>query len=71
MGKYEKLWVYIKTCNEDTILLTFDEIGRIAGVPLDHSFLRYKKELAQYGYEVSKISMKAQTVHFIKAKKAT
>ena len=29
----------------------------IAGVPLDHSFLKY---------EVSKISMKAQTVHFSK-----
>lgn len=38
----------------------------IAGVPLDHSFLKYKKELCNYGYEVSKISMKAQTVHFSK-----
>ena len=38
----------------------------IAGVPLDHSFLKYKKELCNYGYEVSKISMKAQTVHFYK-----
>ena len=36
----------------------------IAGVPLDHSFLKYKKELCNY--EVSKISMKAQTVHFSK-----
>lgn len=39
----------------------------IAGVPLDHSFLKYKKELCNYGYEVSKISMKAQTVHFSQA----
>ena len=38
----------------------------IAGVPLDHSFLKYKKELCNYGYEVSKISMKEQTVHFSK-----
>ena len=38
----------------------------IAGVPLDHSFLKYKKELCIYGYVVSKISMKAQTVHFSK-----
>ena len=38
----------------------------IAGVPLDHSFLKYKKELCNYGSEVSKISMKAQTVHFSK-----
>ena len=38
----------------------------IAGVPLDHSFLKYKKELCNYGYEVVKISMKAQTVLFAK-----
>lgn len=38
----------------------------IAGVPLDHSFLKYKKELCNYGYKVSKITMKAQTVHFSK-----
>lgn len=71
MSKYEKLWNYIKSCNEDTITLTFVEIGSIAGVPIDHSFLRYKKELTQYGWEVGKISMKAQTVLFIKAKKDT
>lgn len=71
MSKYEKLWNYIKDCNEDTITLNFVEIGSIAGVPIDHSFLRYKKELTQYGWEVGKISMKAQTVLFIKAKKDT
>lgn len=38
----------------------------IAGVPLDHSFLKYKKELCDYGYEVVKISMKAQAVLFAK-----
>lgn len=71
MSKYESLWNYIKNCNEDTIMLTFAEIGSIAGVPIDHSFLRYKKELTQYGWEVGKISMKAQTVLFIRAKKDT
>ena len=30
------------------------------------SFLKYKKELPEYGYEVGKISMKAQTVQFLK-----
>ena len=45
-------------------MLTFDEIGAIAGVPLDHSFLNYKKELLSHGWEVGKISMKQQTVHF-------
>ncbi len=68
MSKYEKLWNYIKDCNEDTITLTFVEIGSIVGVPVDHSFLRYKKELTQYGWEVGKISMKAQKVTFEKCK---
>lgn len=44
--------------------LTFEEIGKIAGVPLDHSFLQYKKELTAYGWQVRKISMKGQTVLF-------
>lgn len=66
MSKYESLWNYIKNCNDDTIILTFAEIGSIAGVLLDHSFLRYKMELVEYGWEVSKISMKAQNVLFVR-----
>lgn len=68
MSKYEKLWNYIKSCNEDTLTLTFAEIGEIAGVPLDHAFVRYKKELLEYGWEVRKISMKEQKVTFEKCK---
>ena len=45
-------------------LLTFDEIKDIAGVEIDHSFLNYKKELIQYGYQVGKISLKGKTVVF-------
>ncbi len=66
MSKYEALWNYIKNCGKDTVALTFEEIGGIVGVPLDHSFLRYKKELKEYGYEVEKISMKEQKVTFTK-----
>lgn len=33
---------------------------------MNHSFLTYKKELKEYGYEVSKISMKDKTVTFNK-----
>lgn len=62
MSKYEALWRHLQENGQ--LLMTFDEIGQIAGVPLDHSFLRYKKELPAYGYEVEKISMKAQTVRF-------
>lgn len=46
--------------------LTFDEIAEIAGIEIDHSFLKFKKELTEYGYEVGKISMKEQTVIFNK-----
>lgn len=66
MSKYEALWNYISSCGKDAVTLTFEDIGRIAGVPLDHSFLQYKKELSSYGYEVKKISMKEQKVSFIK-----
>lgn len=66
MSKFEKLWNYITSRDEDTITLTFAEIGVISGVPIDHSFLRYKKELTEYGWEVVKISMKEQRVIFKK-----
>ena len=35
-------------------------------LPIGHSILTYKKELIEYGYKVGKISMKEQTVEFIK-----
>lgn len=66
MSKYDALWTYIQKSDRPQLTLTYDEIGQITGVALDHSFLRYKKELLSYGYEVSKISMKAQTVLFVK-----
>lgn len=49
-----------------SLKLTFDEIKDIVGIPIDHSFLKYKKELIEYGYQVGKISMKEQTVVFNK-----
>lgn len=51
MRKYNALWKYVQQCGDASFKLTFDEIGRIAGVPIDHSFL---------------ISMKEQTVLFSK-----
>ena len=62
MSKYNTLWAYIHENGKPQLTLTFDEIGQIAGVPLDHSFLKYKKELCNYGYEVVKISVKAQAI---------
>lgn len=66
MSKYEPLWNWIKENGTDSFKLAYAEIEKIAGVPIDHSFLRYKKELKEYGYEVGKISMKEQTVIFNK-----
>lgn len=62
MSKYEPLWRWIAEHGTDRFQLTFDEIEAIALVPLDHSFLRYKKELEEYGFRVEKISIKEQTV---------
>lgn len=66
MSKYNSLWEYIHATGDPSLKLTFEQINTIAGIPLDHSFLNYKKELTAYGYQVSKISMKEQTVLFTK-----
>ena len=66
MSKYEPLWNWIKENSTDSFKLTFDEIEKIAGLPIDHSFLKCKKELLNYGYKVGKISRKGKTVDFEK-----
>ena len=66
MSKYDSLWVYIQKTGNSSFKLTFAEIESIARVPIDHSFLKYKKELMEYGYKVGKISMKEETVAFEK-----
>lgn len=71
MSKYERLWKFLKEEGTQSAELTFGQIEEIAGVPVDHSFLRDKKELKEYGYEVVKIFMKKQTVLFRKIEKST
>ena len=66
MGKYNLLWEYIQSSEEKSLALSFSQIEQIAGVPIDHSFLKYKKELGEYGWQVDKISMKNETVRFTK-----
>ncbi len=66
MSKYDSLWEYVRKSGSGSFKLTFEEIQSIAGIPIDHSFLKYKKELLQYGWQVGKISMKEQTVLFQK-----
>lgn len=66
MSKYDNLWKHVQKEGSPSMKLTFDEMESIAGIPIDHSFLTYKKELTDYGYEVGKISMKEKTVIFHK-----
>ena len=62
MSKYESLWKYIKDNKKEEYKLTYEEIRSILGFDLDHSFLKYKKELLEYGYEITKISIKEKYV---------
>ena len=66
MSKYNALWEYVQKNGNSQIKLTFDEIHKITGIEIDHSFLNYKKELTIYGYQVGKISIKEKTVIFNK-----
>ena len=61
MSKYEPLWKYIKDNKKEEYKLTSEEIRNILEFDIDHSFLKYKKELLEYGYEV-KISIKEKYV---------
>lgn len=63
-SKYDSLWKWMSENCGDSLTLPFGEIEEISGVPVDHSFLRYKKELEQYGFCVHKISLKERTVDF-------
>ena len=64
MSKYKALWETVSKSDNALLKLSFEEIEKIAGIPLDHSFLQYKKELTEYGWQVKKISMKEKTVVF-------
>ncbi len=66
MSKYNYLWEYVQKNDSEFLKLSFEEIHNIAGIPIDHSFLKYKKELTEYGYQVEKISMKERMVIFRK-----
>ena len=57
MSKYEPLWNYLKENKKESYKITYEEIKNVLGFEIDHSFLSYKKELKDYGYEVGKISM--------------
>jgi len=66
MSKYDALWEYVSKDGRTSFKLSFTEIRDILGFEIDHSFLNYKKELTQYGYQLGKISLKEKTVIFNK-----
>lgn len=64
MSKYEPLLSHIKDNKKEEYKLTYDEINNILGFEIDHSFLKYKKELVNY----IKISLKDKKIIFGKIK---
>ena len=64
MSKYDPLWEYIR--RNEPKMITFDEVEAVCGIPLDHAFLTFKKELPAYGFRVGKISMKEKTIRIEK-----
>ncbi len=66
MSKYELLWKYLKDNDKDEYKLSYEQIREILGFDIDHSFLTYKKEAKEYGYEVGKISLKDKNIAFKK-----
>ena len=67
MDKYDVLWKWLsQNSKQNELVLSFDSIEKILGFPIDHSFLNYKKNLLQYGFEVKKISLKSKEILIIK-----
>lgn len=68
MSKYNILWEHINNLFNESIntelVLTFDEINKITGFNIDHSFLNYKNETIEYKFIVQKISLKNKKVYF-------
>ena len=43
MSKYNALWEYVQKNEKESFRLTFEEIQKIAGIPIDHSFLKIQE----------------------------
>ncbi len=66
MSKYQPLWEYVAKVNAYPLKMSFDDIFSVLGFAIDHSFLTYKKETANYGFVVKKVSLKEKDVLFDK-----
>ncbi len=68
MSKYNPLWNRVGKSKEVSLHLSFEETEEALGFLIDHSTLQHKKEVAEYGWSVQKISMKHKTVLFHRQK---
>lgn len=50
MSKDSHLREYVQENGGQSFKVTFEEIQRIAKILIDHSLLKCKKELTEYGY---------------------
>lgn len=70
MSKYDLLWnsidLLFKQTGEEKLILSFEEIEKLGGVAIDHSFLKFKKELEGLSYQVEKIALKQKMIFFCK-----
>ena len=66
MSKYEPLWKHLQADGSPALQLNFADIKTVIGFDINHSFLNYKKEAAQSGYQVGKISLKEKYITFNK-----
>jgi hypothetical protein len=57
MSKYDPLWRHLQADGSQTLKLSFEDVQKILGFPIDHSFLTYKKEAGQFGYQVGKMNI--------------
>lgn len=69
MSKYLPLWDFVSISKNFPLKMSFEDIKNVLGFEIDHSFLKYKKELELFGYKVLKISLKEKFIVFDESEK--
>ncbi len=64
VSKYDPLWDLVGQSDAESLQLSFQQVNDVLGFAIDHSFLTFKKELLDYGYQVAKVSLKHRVVSF-------
>ena len=66
MSRYRPLWEYVSLHDCDELTLSFSEIAGTFGLSIDHTFLRFGKELHAYGFRVGRVSVQDQEITFLR-----